>query len=68
LMRLTWPSTGPELWGRVEVVADGVVVALQAGGAFGTTAAEEQQGESLDQRLCREEPDPTADPDRDEPR
>jgi len=51
-----------------EAVADGVVVALQAGGAFGTTAAEEQQGESLDQRPCREEPDPTADPDRDEPR
>jgi hypothetical protein len=36
--------------------------------AFGTTAAEEQQGESLDQRLRQEEPDPTADPDLDEPR
>jgi hypothetical protein len=34
--------------------------------AFGTTAVEEQQGESLDQRLRQEEPDPTADPDLDE--
>jgi hypothetical protein len=69
---------GAGVVGQGEAVADGVVVALQAGGeglqvglvvvAFGTTAAEEQQGESLDQRLCREEPDVTADPDLDEPR
>ena len=31
--------------------------------AFGTTAAEQQQGETLEQRLRQEEPDPTADPD-----
>jgi hypothetical protein len=31
--------------------------------AFGTTAAEQQQGETLDQRLRQEEPDPSADPD-----
>jgi hypothetical protein len=31
--------------------------------AFGTTAAEQQQGETLKQRLRQEEPDPTADPD-----
>jgi hypothetical protein len=34
--------------------------------AFGTTAAEQQRGESFEQRLRQEEPDPTADPD-DEP-
>jgi hypothetical protein len=31
--------------------------------AFGTTAAEQQRGETLEQRLRQEEPDPTADPD-----
>jgi hypothetical protein len=31
--------------------------------AFGTTAAEEAQGESLDQRLAQEEPDPAMDVD-----
>jgi hypothetical protein len=31
--------------------------------AFGTTAAEERQGESLDQRLAQEEPDPAMDVD-----
>jgi hypothetical protein len=31
--------------------------------AFGTTAAEQQQGETLDQRLRQEEPDLSADPD-----
>ncbi len=31
--------------------------------AFGTTAAEQQRGESLEQRLRQEEPDPTTDPD-----
>jgi len=38
-----------------------------AGEGFGTTAAEEQEGESLDQLLAEEEPDPDpyADPDED---
>jgi hypothetical protein len=38
-----------------------------AGEGFGTTAAEEQEGESLDQLLAEEEPepDPYADADRD---
>ena len=31
--------------------------------AFGTTAAEQQRGESFEQRLRQEEPDPSADPD-----
>jgi hypothetical protein len=31
--------------------------------AFGTTAAEERQGETLDQRLAQEEPDPAMDVD-----
>jgi Family of unknown function (DUF5709) len=38
-----------------------------AGEGFGTTAAEEQEGESLDQLLAEEEPepDPYAEPERD---
>jgi hypothetical protein len=36
--------------------------------AFGTTAAEQEQGESLDQRLRQEEPDPASDADLDAPR
>jgi hypothetical protein len=37
-----------------------------AGEGFGTTGAEEQEGESLDQLLAEEEPDPEADSDEDE--
>ena len=34
--------------------------------AFGTTLSEERAGESLDQRLAQEEPDPAMEVDRDE--
>jgi hypothetical protein len=37
-----------------------------AGEGFGTTAPEEQEGESLDQLLAEEEPDPYAETDSDE--
>jgi hypothetical protein len=37
-----------------------------AGEGFGTTAPEEQEGESLDQLLAEEEPDPYAEADSDE--
>lgn len=37
-----------------------------AGEGFGTTAEEEQEGESLDQLLAEEEPDPYAETDSDE--
>jgi hypothetical protein len=37
-----------------------------AGEGFGTTAPEEQEGESLDQLLAEEEPDAEADSDEDE--
>ncbi len=54
--------------GVEDILDEGIVTRERwsPGQGFGNTAAEERRGESLDQRIAQEEPDPTQDDDWDE--